>query len=73
MSLNTMAYNTSIALGALFGGLVADGLGVSGVIWFGLGLTVSALVVMAVFGSMVKTVRDGEGRYSDGSALSEAA
>jgi hypothetical protein len=28
MSLNTMAYSTSIALGALFGGLLADGLGV---------------------------------------------
>ncbi len=27
MSLNTMAYNTSIALGALFGGLFVDHLG----------------------------------------------
>jgi predicted MFS family arabinose efflux permease len=38
MSLNTMAYNTSIALGALFGGLVVDHLGVTNVVWFGLAL-----------------------------------
>jgi predicted MFS family arabinose efflux permease len=38
MSLNTMAYNTSIALGALFGGLVVDNLGVTNVVWFGMAL-----------------------------------
>lgn len=47
MSLNTMAYNTSIALGALFGGLFADHLGVSSVVWFGVALTVASLLLTA--------------------------
>ncbi|WP_412519109.1 MFS transporter [Actinomadura madurae] len=45
MSLNTMAYNTSIALGALFGGLFADHLGVTSVVWFGVVLTAGSLLV----------------------------
>ncbi|MBP2706080.1 MFS transporter [Microbispora sp. RL4-1S] len=45
MSLNTMAYNTSIALGALFGGLFADHLGVSSVVWFGVALTAASLLL----------------------------
>jgi predicted MFS family arabinose efflux permease len=45
MSLNTMAYNTSIALGALFGGLFADHLGVTSVVWFGVVLTAASLLV----------------------------
>ncbi|WP_433345315.1 MFS transporter [Microtetraspora malaysiensis] len=45
MSLNTMAYNTSIALGALFGGLFADHLGVTSVVWFGVALTAAALLL----------------------------
>jgi predicted MFS family arabinose efflux permease len=45
MSLNTVAYNTSIALGALFGGLFADTLGVSSVLWFGAALTAASLIV----------------------------
>ncbi|MCF6466920.1 MFS transporter [Nonomuraea sp. MG754425] len=45
MSLNTMAYNTSIALGALFGGLFADRLGVTSVVWFGVALTAAALLL----------------------------
>ncbi|MGI5157874.1 MFS transporter [Microbispora sp. CA-102843] len=45
MSLNTMAYNTSIALGALFGGLFADHLGVTGVVWFGAALTAASLLL----------------------------
>lgn len=45
MSLNTMAYNTSIALGALFGGLLADHLGVTGVVWFGVALTAASLLL----------------------------
>ncbi|MFG2758987.1 MFS transporter [Streptomyces wuyuanensis] len=44
MSLNTMAYNTCIALGALIGGLLADHVGVTSVVWFGI-----ALVALAVF------------------------
>lgn len=47
MSLNTMAYNTSIALGALFGGLFADHLGVTSTVWFGVVLTGAALLLMA--------------------------
>ncbi|MEO3873445.1 MFS transporter [Nonomuraea sp. B12E4] len=45
MSLNTMAYNTSIALGALFGGLFVDNLGVTSVVWFGVALTAASLVL----------------------------
>ncbi|QKW39825.1 MFS transporter [Actinomadura sp. NAK00032] len=50
MSLNTMAYNTSIALGALFGGLFADHLGVTNIAWFGVILTGAALLLMATTG-----------------------
>lgn len=45
MSLNTMAYNTSIALGALFGGLFADNVGVTSVVWFGVVLTAASLLL----------------------------
>ncbi|PZG15811.1 MFS transporter [Nonomuraea aridisoli] len=45
MSLNTMAYNTSIALGALLGGLFADHLGVTSVVWFGVALTAASLLL----------------------------
>ncbi|MFF3670535.1 MFS transporter [Microtetraspora malaysiensis] len=55
MSLNTMAYNTSIALGALFGGLLADHLGVTSVVWFGLALTAAALLL--TLGTRRKTAR----------------
>lgn len=46
MSLNTLAYNSSIALGALFGGLVADGIGVHGPLWFGALLVTGSLLVL---------------------------
>lgn len=45
MSLNTLAYNTSIAIGALIGGLFVDTLGVRSVIWFGAALTAASLLV----------------------------
>ncbi|RZT26583.1 putative MFS family arabinose efflux permease [Kribbella sp. VKM Ac-2569] len=45
MSLNTMAYNTSIALGALFGGLFADHAGVNSVMYFGIVLIAASLLV----------------------------
>ncbi|MEW9554518.1 MFS transporter [Nonomuraea sp. NPDC050783] len=45
MSLNTMAYNTSIAIGALIGGLFADHLGVTSVVWFGVALTAASLLL----------------------------
>ena len=45
MSINTMGYNTSIALGALFGGLFADHLGVTSAVWFGVTLTAASLLV----------------------------
>ncbi|MFY1690267.1 MFS transporter [Plantactinospora sp. WMMB782] len=45
MSINTMGYNTSIALGALFGGWFADTLGVDSAVWFGVALTGAALLV----------------------------
>jgi predicted MFS family arabinose efflux permease len=51
MSLNTMAYNTSIALGALFGGLFADHLGVTNIAWFGVALTGAALLLVATTGT----------------------
>ncbi|MEV5019602.1 MFS transporter [Streptomyces sp. NPDC053780] len=50
MSLNTMAYNTCIALGALIGGLFADHVGVSGVLWFGIVLMALAVTLQAVVG-----------------------
>jgi predicted MFS family arabinose efflux permease len=46
MSLNTMAYNTSIAIAALLGGLLVDHLGVRSVIWFGVALTAASLLVV---------------------------
>ncbi|WP_326636374.1 MFS transporter [Nonomuraea fuscirosea] len=49
MSLNTMGYNISIALGALLGGLFAGGFGTIGAVWFGVALTVIAL--LTAFGS----------------------
>jgi predicted MFS family arabinose efflux permease len=45
MSINTLGYNTSIALGALFGGWFADTLGVDGAVWFGVTLAFAALLV----------------------------
>jgi predicted MFS family arabinose efflux permease len=45
MSINTLGYNTSIALGALFGGWFADNLGVDSAVWFGVALTGAALLV----------------------------
>jgi predicted MFS family arabinose efflux permease len=50
MSLNTMAYNTSIALGALFGGLFADGLGVRSALWFGVVLASASVLTAAATG-----------------------
>jgi predicted MFS family arabinose efflux permease len=47
MSLNTLAYNTSIAIGALIGGLFVDNLGVESVIWFGAALVAASLLVTA--------------------------
>jgi predicted MFS family arabinose efflux permease len=46
MSLNTLAYNTSIALGAFFGGLFADHLGVTSVFWYGVALTAASLLLV---------------------------
>lgn len=45
MSINTLGYNTSIALGALFGGLFADGFGVESAVWFGVTLAAASLLV----------------------------
>lgn len=49
MSLNTMGYNISIALGALLGGLFANNFGLAGAVWFGVALTAAAL--LSAFGS----------------------
>ncbi|MDF5757423.1 MFS transporter [Spongiactinospora sp. TRM90649] len=59
MSLNTMGYNTSIALGALFGGLFADHLGVTSVVWFGVALTAAALL-FALGGHRTRTAAAGQ-------------
>jgi len=48
MSINTLGYNLSIALGALAGGLFADQSGVSSAVWFGVVLT-AASVAVSVF------------------------
>ncbi|MEU8621219.1 MFS transporter [Streptomyces sp. NPDC048623] len=50
MSLNTMAYNTCIALGALIGGLFADHAGVSSPVWLGIVLVALAVLLRAVTG-----------------------
>ncbi|MFB7226862.1 hypothetical protein ACFCY9_03990 [Streptomyces fimicarius] len=50
MSLNTMAYNTCIALGALIGGLLADHAGVTSVVRFGVVLVALAVILGAVTG-----------------------
>ncbi|WP_080038766.1 MFS transporter [[Actinomadura] parvosata] len=57
MSLNTMAYNTSIAIGALIGGLFADHLGVTSVVWFGVALTVASLLLTLGTGRRAATPR----------------
>jgi predicted MFS family arabinose efflux permease len=71
MSLNTMAYNTSIALGALFGGLFADGLGVTSVVWFGVALTAASLLVMLATGTRGRA--PGGGTTSTGEPAPAAA
>ncbi|GAB3426225.1 MFS transporter [Flindersiella endophytica] len=53
MSLNTMAYNTSIAIGALFGGLFVDHLGVRGVVWYGVALTAASLLLLLSTGRRI--------------------
>ncbi|MFL6072541.1 MAG: MFS transporter [Mycobacteriales bacterium] len=45
MAINTLGYNTSIALGALFGGLVADVFGVDAAVWLGAALATASLLV----------------------------
>lgn len=61
MSLNTLAYNTSIALGAFFGGLLADRLGVDSVFWCGAVLTAAALA-LALGSGRTTAVSRGEAR-----------
>jgi len=55
MSLNTMAYNTCIALGALFGGLLVDHVGVTSVLWFGVVLAAASLLLRLTTGRRTKT------------------
>lgn len=50
MSLNTMAYNTCIALGALIGGLFADHVGVTSVVWFGIVLVAASVLLRTATG-----------------------
>ncbi|MET9343362.1 hypothetical protein [Nonomuraea sp. NPDC003804] len=45
MSLNTLGYNTAIALGAFFGGVFADNVGVRSAFWFGVALMAASLAV----------------------------
>jgi predicted MFS family arabinose efflux permease len=59
MSLNTLAYNTSIALGALFGGLFADSLGVRSVLWYGVALAAASLLLtLATIRRTTRPARD---------------
>ncbi|GAA3262620.1 MFS transporter [Nonomuraea helvata] len=61
MSINTLGYNTSIALGALFGGLFADRLGVPSAVWFGVALTAASLLLTLSTGRKTsRTVPDRE-------------
>ena len=45
MSINTLGFNVSIALGALAGGVFADRSGVASAVWFGVALTAASLLV----------------------------
>lgn len=45
MSINTLGFNVSIALGALIGGVFADQSGVAGAVWFGVALTTFSVLV----------------------------
>lgn len=46
-ALNTAMFNLAIALGALFGGIIADNVVLSAVLWFGAGLSVLASLVVS--------------------------
>ncbi|MFI6996740.1 MFS transporter [Nocardia sp. NPDC050175] len=46
-ALNTAMFNLAIALGALFGGIIADNVVLSVVLWFGAGLSVLASLVVS--------------------------
>lgn len=48
MSVNTLGFNVSIALGALIGGVFADRSGVAGAVWFGAVLTAASALVSLV-------------------------
>jgi predicted MFS family arabinose efflux permease len=60
MSINTLGYNTSIALGAFFGGLFADGLGVDSAVWYGVALTGAALFIAAGTSRRSSTVAEDQ-------------
>lgn len=66
MSLNTLAYNTSIALGALFGGLFADHLGVTSVVLFGVALTAASLLLTLTTGRKVSRPASDEELVTSG-------
>ncbi|MGF6887099.1 putative MFS family arabinose efflux permease [Nocardia sp. GAS34] len=66
MSINTLGYNLSIALGALVGGLFADNLGVRSTLWFGVALTAASLALAM---AMVRAARNtGDLERSSGRA-----
>ncbi|MEV6560248.1 hypothetical protein AB0M22_31330 [Nocardia sp. NPDC051756] len=46
-ALNTAMFNLAIALGALFGGIIADNVVLSAVLWFGAGLSGLASLVVS--------------------------
>ncbi|WP_067825132.1 MFS transporter [Nocardia inohanensis] len=66
MSINTLGYNLSIALGALFGGVLADGVGVDGAVWFGVALCAASLTVTL-------TTPDPQRRSRKNSRISETS
>ncbi|MFJ4654547.1 MFS transporter [Nocardia sp. NPDC088792] len=66
MSINTLGYNLSIALGALFGGLLTDNLGVRSALWFGVALTAASLLLTIALGRKA-------GKRGDTSVANQAA
>ncbi|WP_433256730.1 MFS transporter [Streptosporangium sp. CA-135522] len=46
-ALNTSVFNLAIALGALFGGIIADNVAIAGVLWFGAALAVLTSLAVA--------------------------
>jgi len=77
MSINTLGFNLSIAIGALIGGVFADRSGVASAVWFGVVLTAASLLVTLFTRRPAPVTPDGsplrgyESESASGSATAE--